>query len=103
MEPNPPNLPSYEASQSGSKTPVNRVISSQPVQNTTPEPINPNAFEEVMSREKAARGPLLEPFYRHRLFIAMGCLLAGVIAGKYVADSGSSASPKACQASALSR
>ena len=101
MEPNPPNLPSYEASQSGSKSPVNRVISSQPVKNTTPEPINPNAFEEVMSREEEARGPLLEPFYRHRLFIAMGCLLAGVIAGKYVADSGPSANKPNWQTSSV--
>lgn len=43
--------------------------------------ITPNAFEEVMSREKEIV-LVAEPFYKNRAFIAAICIIGGVLIGK---------------------
>lgn len=47
--------------------------------------ITPNAFEEVMAREKESQ-PSPEPFYKNRAFIAAICVIGGVTLGKLTTE-----------------
>jgi hypothetical protein len=73
-----------------SEAPVEKEIESLAKQENLPalvdaREISPNAFEEVMARERELL-PVQEPFFKNRAFIAAICVIAGVTIGKLTTD-----------------